>query len=163
MKWWDDLWLNEAFATWMAAKVVNKLYPEFEEELKLPQNAVMSSDAKVSTNPIRKPIKTEDDINDGLGLAYQKGKSVLTMVEEWIGQDTFQQGMRQYMNKYRWGNAEAADLWNTLNEVSGKDVAAVLKSLSEQSGYPLLTVKVQGNNLLANSSAPEKVKLLVNT
>ena len=147
MKWWDDLWLNEAFATWMAAKVVNQLYPEFEQELKLPQNAVMTSDAKVSTNPIRKPIKTEDDINDGLKLAYQKGQSVLSMVEEWIGQDTFQQGMRQYMNKYRWGNAEAADLWNTLSEVSGKDVAAVLKSFTEQSGYPLLTIKVQGNNL----------------
>ena len=147
MKWWDDLWLNEAFATWMAAKVVKQLYPEFEEELRLSQNAVMSGDAKVSTKPIRKTIKTEDEINNGLGLAYQKGKSILSMVEKWLGEETFQQGMRQYMQKYRWGNAEAADLWNTLNEVSGKDVAAVLKSLTEQSSYPLLTIKVQGNKL----------------
>ena len=147
MKWWDDLWLNEAFATWMAAKVVKQLYPEFEEELRLSQNAVMDSDAKVSTKPIRKTIKTEDEINDGLGLAYQKGKSILNMVEKWLGEETFQQGMRQYMQKYRWGNAEAADLWNRLNEVSGKEVAAVLKSLTEQSGYPLLTLKVTGKKL----------------
>ena len=147
MKWWDDLWLNEAFATWMAGKVVDKLYPEFEAKLRLPQNTVMSRDAKISTNPIRKPIKTEDDINDGLGLAYQKGNSILSMVEEWIGEDIFQQGMRQYMHRYRWRNAEAADLWNILSEVSGKNVAAVLKSLTEQSGYPLLTIKVKGNNL----------------
>lgn len=144
MKWWDDLWLNEAFATWMAAKVVNGLYPELEYDLSTPQNRVMSQDANLSTKPIRKPIRNEADIFDGLGLAYNKGGAVLNMVERWMGEKTFQAGMRSYLEKHRFANADAADLWNALGEASGKDVEAVLKSFTEQSGFPLITVVTYG-------------------
>ncbi len=147
MKWWNDLWLNEAFASWMAAKVTKKLHPEFESALDLPQNHVMSIDARLSTKPIRKPINSEADIMDGLGLAYSKGSAVLSMVENWIGEEAFQQGIRNYMKKFAYKNAEAADLWQALGEASGKDVAGVLKSYIEQSSFPLLSVSQQGNKL----------------
>lgn len=164
MKWWNDLWLNEAFATWMATKIVNQLYPELEYQLSTPQNRVLGSDANVSTKPIRKPIRNEADIFDGLSLAYNKGSAVLNMVERWIGEKTFQSGMRAYLSKYRFGNAEAADLWQALGAASDKDVEAVLKAFTEQSGFPLISVTPKGKTLLvsqtrflnAGVSAPEQ-------
>ncbi|MDP5213333.1 M1 family metallopeptidase [Pseudoalteromonas tunicata] len=140
MKWWNDLWLNEAFASWMAAKVTHQLFPEFESNLSLPQNNVMDADARLSTKPIRKPIKTEADIMDGLGLAYSKGSAVLSMVENWIGEDAFQQGIQAYMQQFAFKNAEASDLWTALAKSSKQDVASVLKSFIEQSSFPLLNI-----------------------
>jgi alanyl aminopeptidase len=147
MKWWDDLWLNEAFAEWMAHKVTRKLHPEYEVELETSQNQVMGVDANLTTRPIRKPITNESNIMDGLFLAYAKGSAVLNMVERWLGEDTFRQGMRAYMRRHRFGNAEAADLWNELKAVSGKDVPAVLRSFTSQSGYPMLAFSLQGTTL----------------
>jgi alanyl aminopeptidase len=147
MKWWNDLWLNEAFASWMAAKITKQLNPEFESHLDLPQNHVMALDARLSTKPIRKPIKTEADIMDGLGLAYSKGSSVLAMVENWIGEEAFQTGIRTYMKTFSFKNAEAADLWQALGEASNKDVASVLKSFIEQSSYPLINVTTKGKQV----------------
>jgi len=147
MKWWNDLWLNEAFASWMAAKVVRQHYPELETHLSLPQNQVMAQDALLTTKPIRKPIKTEADIMDGLGLAYSKGSAVLSLIEQWIGEDAFQQGIRQYMKDHAFKNAEADHLWNALGKASKKDVSAVLRSFIEQSSFPLLMVDVNGASL----------------
>lgn len=147
MKWWNDLWLNEAFATWMATKIVNQLYPELEYQLSTPQNRVLGADANLSTKPIRKPIRNEADIFDGLSLAYNKGSAVLNMIERWIGEKTFQSGMRAYLDKYRFGNAEAADLWGALGAASGKDVEAVLKTFTDQSGFPLISVTPAGKTL----------------
>ena len=147
MKWWNDLWLNEAFATWLSGKIVADKFPELESDLEPHQNNVMGGDARLSSKPIRKPIRTEADILDGLSLAYRKGESALSMVEQWIGEETFQKGMRLYMKRYRFANAEAADLWNVLGEVSGKDVKAVLTSFTEQPGYPLITLSTSGKTL----------------
>ncbi|ACA86660.1 M1 family metallopeptidase [Shewanella woodyi] len=147
MKWWNDLWLNEAFASWMAAKVTHELHPEFESHLNLSKNRVMSMDARLSTKPIRKPINTEADIMDGLGLAYSKGSAVLSMVENWIGEEDFKQGIRQYIKDHAFKNTSADDLWNALSKASGKDVAQVLSTFIEQASYPLIMVKVSGNNL----------------
>lgn len=147
MKWWNDLWLNEAFASWMASKVTKQLYPEFLEELSLPQNAVMGSDALLTTKPIRKEVKSDADIMDGLGLAYSKGSSVLSMIEQWIGEDAFQQGIQQYMKDHAFKNTEASDLWHALAKSSKQDVPAVLKGFIEQSSYPLITFGIEGKNL----------------
>lgn len=147
MEWWNDLWLNEAFASWMAAKVTHQLHPEFESDLRLSKNRVMSMDARLSTKPIRKPIKTEADIMDGLGLAYSKGSAVLSMVENWIGEESFKQGIRQYIKDHAFKNTQADDLWNALSKASGKDVGKVLSTFIEQSSYPLITVDVKGQTL----------------
>ncbi|WP_372761302.1 M1 family metallopeptidase [Pseudoalteromonas sp.] len=152
MKWWNDLWLNEAFASWMAAKITKQLNPEFESHLDLPQNNVMALDARLSTKPIRKPIKTEADIMDGLGLAYSKGSAVLAMVENWIGEDAFQHGIQNYLTAFSYKNAEAADLWHALGKAANKDVASVLKSFIEQSSYPLIKVAQQGKQLTLSQS-----------
>ncbi|TMP69808.1 aminopeptidase [Pseudoalteromonas sp. S1609] len=152
MKWWNDLWLNEAFASWMAAKITKQLNPEFESHLDLPQNNVMALDARLSTKPIRKPIKTEADIMDGLGLAYSKGSSVLAMVENWIGEDAFQAGIQNYLKEFSYKNAEAADLWEALGKASNKDVASVLKSFIEQSSFPLIKVDQQGKTITISQS-----------
>ena len=147
MKWWDDLWLNEAFATWMADKVTQKLHPELQVDMHTWQNDVMVLDANLTTRPIRKQVKTDADIMDGLGLAYAKGCAVLTMVERWLGEKSFQKGMRIYMKRHRLGNAVADDLWGALGEASGQNVKAVLNSFTSQSGFPLLTVDVKGKQV----------------
>ncbi|BAJ02104.1 M1 family metallopeptidase [Shewanella violacea] len=147
MEWWNDLWLNEAFASWMAAKVTHQLHPEFESDLSLSKNRVMSLDARLSTKPIRKPIRNEADIMDGLGLAYSKGSAVLSMVENWIGEESFKQGIRQYIKDNAFKNTQADDLWNALSKASGKDVGKVLSTFIEQSSYPLITVDVKGKSL----------------
>ncbi len=144
MQWWDDLWLNEAFATWMAGKVIANLYPELETDLNTRQNEVMGVDANLATRPIKKEVKAEADIWDNLGLAYAKGCAMLGMVERWIGEDVFRQGMREYMAAHRFGNAVAADLWQALGNASDKDVESVLRSYTTQSGYPLITLTRQG-------------------
>ncbi|MDK1287688.1 M1 family metallopeptidase [Pseudoalteromonas umbrosa] len=147
LKWWNDMWLNEAFATWIGGKVVTKLYPELERDLLLPQHNAMVRDAMITTKPIRKPINSSDDIMDGLGLAYSKGSAVLTMVEEWIGHEVFQQGMRNYIKKYAYKNAEAKDLWSELEAVSKKDVPGVLDSFVSQSSFPLIDFTQSGKTL----------------
>jgi alanyl aminopeptidase len=152
MQWWNDLWLNEAFASWMAAKITHQLHPEFESDLSLSKNYVMALDARVSTKPIRKPIKTEADIMDGLGLAYSKGEAVLDMVENYIGEDEFKAGIRQYIKDNAFKNTQADDLWGALSKSSGKDVAAVLSTFIEQSSYPLVKVTLAGNKLTLKQS-----------
>ncbi|WP_462156397.1 M1 family metallopeptidase [Pseudoalteromonas piscicida] len=146
MKWWNDLWLNEAFATWMAAKITLQLFPELETNLSLSQHRAMPYDAQATTSPIRKPVITESDVTDGLGLAYSKGSAVLYMVEQWLGEAVFKQGMRNYIRKFAYKNAEAKDLWNELSKVSNKDVATVLDSFVSQASFPLLTIKLNGQN-----------------
>ena len=152
MQWWNDLWLNEAFASWMAAKITHQIHPEFESDLSLSKNYVMAMDARVSTKPIRKPIKTEADIMDGLGLAYSKGEAVLDMVENYIGEKEFKAGIRQYIKDHAFENTQADDLWNALSKSSGKDVGAVLGTFIEQSSYPLIKVDLKGNKLTLTQS-----------
>ncbi|WP_394205266.1 M1 family metallopeptidase [Shewanella waksmanii] len=164
MAWWNDLWLNEAFASWMAAKITYQTHPEFETHLSMSRNRAMPADARLSTKPIRKPIRTEADIMDGLGLAYSKGEAVLSMVENWIGEEAFKQGIRDYIKTYSYKNTQASDLWNTLAKASGKDVPSVLQSFIEQSSYPLIKVTQQGNKITlsqqsyvyAEAKAPEQ-------
>ncbi len=147
MRWWDDLWLNEAFATWMGEKIISQVYPELEMQLNLGQNGAMLSDALVTTKPIRKPIRSEADVLDGLGLAYSKGGAVLSMVEQWIGEETFKHGVRAYLKAHEFGNAQADDLWGALGTAADKDVAAVLRGFIEQSSFPLLDVTLTGKTL----------------
>ncbi|NUZ11225.1 M1 family metallopeptidase [Pseudoalteromonas sp. McH1-7] len=147
MKWWNDLWLNEAFATWIASKITHQLHPELESNLALLQHYAMDFDAQATTSPIQKPINTEADIMDGLWLAYSKGSAILYMVEQWLGEDVFKQGMRNYVRQYAHKNAEAKDLWSALSKVSNKEVAAVLNSFVSQASFPLLTVEKNGATL----------------
>ncbi len=144
MAWWDDLWLNEAFASWMAYKVTNDLHPEFRGDLFLPQDGAFSVDALAATRPIRREITNEEDVTDGLGLNYSKGHSILNMLEQAMGESAFQAGIRQYMKKHQWKNTVAADLWAALESNADFKVGDVAETFLNQSGFPLIQIEPDG-------------------
>ena len=141
MKWWDDIWLNEGFATFMTEKPLAAWKPEWNAELDRAAATVFSLgiDATRSTRAIRTQVETSDEINQLFdGIAYGKTAAVLRMVEQWLGEPTFREGIRAYLQKYSWSNAAAEDLWSTMAAVSKQPVDAVMKSFVDQPGAPLL-------------------------
>jgi alanyl aminopeptidase len=150
MAWWDDLWLNESFADWLAVKLMPELYPEYGYEVtELRQvNQVMTQDANASTSAIRRKVETGGDIWEDIDIQYEKGRTVLKMVEIFIGPDQFQLGVRNYLEAHKWGNAVAADLFTALADASGKNLEPILASYLDQAGFPLLTVRVESNGML---------------
>lgn len=146
MSWWDDLWLNETFADWMADKVNEDLFPEFRFDLDVPQHSVMLRDARPSTRAIRKPVHRISDVMEGVTVAYSKGKSALSMAEQWIGQEAFRRGVLDYLDAHAWSSAEAGDLWTALAQSSGEDVVAVIADFIEQPGVPFLIVEPLSDN-----------------
>ena len=145
MRWWDDLWLNESFASWLGDKISQEVAPEFDlqvDELQGTQRA-MERDAQRSTRAMRAQVGGFDNMGELFDeLAYQKGQAVLGMVEQWIGPETFQRGVREYIAAHTWGNAEGADLWNALSHVSGHDVTATVTSFLDQGGVPIVEAVV---------------------
>jgi alanyl aminopeptidase len=146
MTWWDDLWLNESFADWMGEKIAHKLYPQYKIDLESlgTVQRLLAGDARPSTSPVRRPVETIADMFAEVFLAYGKGKSTLRMVEEWIGPETFQQGVRSYLDEHAWGNTVAADLFEHLSEAAGQDVTGVLSSFLDQPGFPMITLTANG-------------------
>jgi aminopeptidase N len=143
MKWWNDIWLNEGFATFMTRKPVAAWKPDWHVRLDDVVNTTnsLSLDANPSTRAIRANAETSGEINELFdGIAYGKTAAVLRMVENWIGEVPFRDGIRAYMKKYSWGNATAEDFWSTMTAVTGKPVDAVMRSFVEQPGAPLLHV-----------------------
>ncbi len=144
MAWWDDLWLNESFADWLATKIVDEVHPELGYGLSALGGiqGIMTTDARPSTPPIRKPVTDVSEAMEGLGVAYAKGRAVLAMVEAWVGPEAFRRGVLAHLAAHEWGNAAAADLWRALAEASGADVAGALESFVAQPGLPLIEVEV---------------------
>ncbi|NCP66405.1 MAG: M1 family metallopeptidase [Paraglaciecola sp.] len=144
MAWWDDLWLNEAFASWMATKVMLSVHPEQNLEAGLVQEGAFGADASPTTKPVKKIVKSQVDVMDGLGLNYSKGESILQMIEALVGEKAFQKGIQTYMKNNAWGNAEADDLWAVLSTVADFDVPALMKTYLEQPAYPLVEFNQSG-------------------
>jgi len=144
MAWWDDLWLNEAFATWMARSTLERIYPLYEPELKLPQSEAFGQDGQTSAKAIRKEVKTSEDVLDGLGLNYSKGHSILRMLENYVGHSVWQEAIRRYLDRYAWSNATERDLWAVVSEVSGLDIGRIAGDLLNQPGFPTLSVDSSG-------------------
>lgn len=141
--WWDDLWLNEAFATWAQAKATLALHPEYDAELGALEGRqwAMASDSLLSTRKIRQPIDGRGDIETAFdGITYQKGAAVLAMVERWVGEDRFRAGMRAYLAAHAFGSGSSNDLIATLAEHAGKGaaLARVMRSFLDQAGVPLV-------------------------
>jgi aminopeptidase N len=143
MKWWDDLWLNEGFATWMANKPLAEWKPEWNvqlDEIEETQTA-LALDALRSTRAIRTNVETPEEINELFDpIAYEKSAGVLRMVENFVGRDAFRQGVASYIKKYAYGNAAAEDFWNEVTRVTGKPVDRVMASYVDQPGVPVLRV-----------------------
>jgi aminopeptidase N len=150
MKWWDDIWLNEGFATWMANKPLASWHPEWQvdlDEVEETQVAV-STDALRATRPIRTKVETPDEINEVFdGIAYQKTASVLRTIENFVGPDLFRTGVTSYLKKYAFANAAGEDFWTEVTRVTGKPVDRIMKPFIEQPGVPVVKIeaKCQGN------------------
>lgn len=145
MAWWNDLWLNEAFASWMASKVMMDLYPEQNFKGSLVQEGAFGADASPTVKPVKKEVKSQTDVMDGLGLNYSKGESILQLIESLVGEKAFQTAVQTYMKNNAWGNAQADDLWKVLSTVADFDVPAMMKTYLEQPSYPLVEFAANGD------------------
>ncbi|RKH49090.1 M1 family metallopeptidase [Corallococcus llansteffanensis] len=142
MAWWDDLWLNESFASWMEPRIVETWQPTWDAAVERVQerNGALDSDSAVSARFIRQPIRDSGDIQNAFdGITYGKGSAVLAMTEAWLGRDVFQKGIQRYLRAHAGRNATAKDFLTALSEESGKDVAAVMNSFLDQTGAPFIT------------------------
>jgi aminopeptidase N len=143
MKWWDDLWLNEGFATWMEKRPMIALKPEWKVELDEvgDSHVAMGLDSLASTRPIHNNVETPAEIEGSFDrIAYEKGAAVMHMIEGYVGAETFRQGVNAYLEKHQFGNAASADFWTAMTAVSGKPIDRILPTFINQPGVPLVNV-----------------------
>src|SRR6266446_3229198 len=163
MAWWDNLWLNEGFASWMGTKCTAHFNPQWEVWLRrsLPRDptrragiakeAAMEGDARSTTHPIQQPIATEAEANSAFDdITYKKGQSFLRMLESFLGEEVFRDGIRRYIAEHQYSNATTADLWNALSEASKKPIGEIAAGWTEQPGFPVVKVRRE---------ADEKIRL----
>ena len=143
MAWWDDTWLNEAFATWIAAKTVQTWDPKVHADVSLLQGVqgAMGADSLVSARAIRQPIGSVNDIENAFdGITYQKGGGVLAMFERFAGEQAWQKGLHAYLVAHRFGSATADDFLDAENAAVGKDVKTPFRTFLDRPGVPFLEV-----------------------
>jgi aminopeptidase N len=144
MGWWDDLWLNESFASWMSAKETDLRNPSWKwwESEDASKEAAMEADAHASSHPIQVHVTDELQAANAFDptITYNKGEAVLRMLEAYLGPDTFRAGIRRYIKARAFSNATTADLWNGLSAASGKNVRQIAADWTEQAGFPLVKV-----------------------
>jgi aminopeptidase N len=162
MAWWDNLWLNEGFASWMGTKCTARFNPQWEVWLRrnLPRDPsrrvgiareqAMEGDARSTTHPIQQRIATEAEANSAFDdITYKKGQSFLRMLESFLGEDVFREGIRRYIAAHKYSNSTTADLWNALSEASQKPVGEIAAGWTEQPGFPVVKVKREGEGKVA--------------
>ena len=163
MQWWNDLWLNESFATWMSAKVIERAFPVWQTRLSRDRRRTdgILIDRLASTRQVRQPVNTPDDLANAFdGITYQKGAAVLSMFENAIGDERFRNGVRRYLYEHAQGSARAEDFYAAIAAEAGSDNATLvagMKTFIEQPGVPRLAVSLDCG--LDGRSAP---KLILN-
>src|ERR1700730_14614087 len=161
MAWWDNLWLNEGFASWMGSKCTAHFNPDWEVWLArnvqrdparrsgIAKEVAMEGDARSTTHPIQQPVANEDEANSAFDdITYRKGQSFLRMLESFLGENVFRDGIRRYMATHKYSNTTTADLWSALSDASGKPVAEIAHAWTEQPGFPIVIVKRNGDNVV---------------
>jgi aminopeptidase N len=144
MKWWDDIWLNEGFATWMANKPLARWKPEWKVELNDAEDtqSALGLDALRSTRAIRTRVETSEQINEVFdGIAYEKTAAVLRMVETYVGAEAFRKAIASYLTKFSYSNAAGEDFWTEIARVTGRPVDRIMKSYVDQAGAPVLSIR----------------------
>ena len=143
MGWWDDLWLNESFASWRAAKETALRHPEWNwwELEDASKEGAMAADARQASHAIQQHVTNESEATSAFDpqITYSKGEAFLRMLEAYLGEDRFRDGVRGYMKARAYSNATTVDLWQSLSQASGSDVGAIAAAWTEQPGFPLVS------------------------
>lgn len=152
MQWWDDLWLNESFAKWMEHYGVNKLIPEWrvwDSFGASEQQYAFNRDALAQVQAVREPVRHPDELHSLFdpAIVYAKGACLIRMLQGYLGEDAFRDGLRIYMAKHKYGNTSANDLWAALDEASGKDVSAFMTAWIQQPGHPVVSVEMSADRV----------------
>jgi puromycin-sensitive aminopeptidase len=150
MRWWNGIWLNEAFATFMSMLAVDDFRPDWEiwNTFTRDRTNAFEVDALETTRPIEYEVRSPDDASGMFDtLTYVKGGAVLRMLEQWLGAERFRDGIRRYLGKHAYGNTETHDLWDALEEETGEPVRRVMDAWIFQPGYPAISVSLEGNRL----------------
>jgi aminopeptidase N/puromycin-sensitive aminopeptidase len=148
MQWWDNIWLNEGFATWMENKPVAAMHPEWHvpQSVAVEEQETLDLDAQPTTRAIRAKAETPDEINELFdGIAYGKASDVLLTVENYLGPEIFRKGVQEYLEAHLYANATAEDFWSAQTRVSGKPVDRIMDSLITQQGEPILKFGAPAN------------------
>jgi len=146
MKWWDDIWLNEGFATWMSSKPLEKWKPEWNYALDdvSGTGGTLNVDSLANTRPIHQAAETPAQIQELFdGIAYGKAASVLRMLESYLGEETFRAGVNAYLKQHQYANATAEDFWDAQAKTSKRPVDKIMPTWVKQSGAPIVNVKAQ--------------------
>jgi cytosol alanyl aminopeptidase len=159
MAWWDDLWLNESFASWMAQRITSSVGPDWGIDVERVRSRAraLAADSLATARQIRQPVETSHDIANAFdGITYAKGQSVLEMFEAWLGEDVFRRGIRQYIMQHEWRNATFTDFARALSDAAGRDVVQPLSSFLNQPGAPLVSVELKCDGGRARISLAQK-------
>src|SRR5450432_1292442 len=148
MGWWDNLWLNEGFASWMQVKAAEHFYPQWQSWLNSngQKQFAMALDARRTSHPIQQPVADHSEATVAFdAITYNKGQALIRMLESYLGEQTFRDGIRKYMAAHAYGNTTTADLWQALERAAGKPVTGIAASFTEQDGVPLITAETSCN------------------
>jgi aminopeptidase N len=159
MKWWDDVWLNEGFASWMSSKPIEAWKPEWHVELNDVRDTTqaLNLDSLENTHPIHQDARTPAEILELADtITYDKTASVLRMLEAYLGEETFRRGVNEYLRQHAYGNAAAADFWGALAKVSKKPVDQIMATFVEQPGAPIVFISAQCKGSSENVSLEQQ-------
>jgi len=144
MEWWDDLWLNESFASWMGTKAVDWAFPEWQmwtQFVNMDTNRALSLDGLKNSHPIEQEVKNPAEVSQLFdAISYSKGASVIRMLEQFLTPEIFRQGLQQYISANQYQNARTVDLWSALEKASNQPVTSIMETWTGQMGYPVLQV-----------------------
>ena len=161
MQWWDDLWLNEGFASWMESKTTVHFHPEWQAEIDrvYGNSGAMAQDAYVTTHPVIQKINTVEQTSQAFdGITYQKGEAVITMLEGFAGEEVWRTGIRSYMKKYAYKNTKTDDLWNEIEAAGAKGLTKIAHDFTRQPGVPMISItgtRCEAGNTLVSLSQGE--------
>ena len=162
MSWWDDLWLNEGFASWMESRMTAKLHPEWNTAMDSTVGAresAMGRDAVATTHPVIQHVETVEQASQAFdSITYSKGEAVIRMLEAYVGADTWRDGVRKYIKAHAYGNSVSDDLWQAIDSVSDKPITRIAHDFTLQPGIPLIQVdsaQCSGGNTMLQLSQGE--------
>jgi aminopeptidase N len=146
MQWWDDLWLNEGYASWMEARAGEALTPEWSPWLiaAAERDRGMARDSRAGTHPIVQKVDTIEEANLAFDdITYLKGQAIIRMLEAYVGHDAFRAGVRAYMKQHAYGNTVTSDLWGAIETASGQPIREIADAFTRREGVPLASVQSQ--------------------